>query len=106
MFPFLKEEQISLRTQLTFTGKKCEIYLPRYFLDKTGETTIASEMGDRIETVGMYWFNVEGKWYELQLPIKKIQFRFSEVRKEKRTRIVQKCLKLNTTYTHQRRFCI
>lgn len=81
MYSFLKEEQFGLRTQLTFTGKKCEIYLPRYFLVKTGETTIANEMGDRIETVGMFWFNVDNKWYELQLPVK-IQFQFSEVRKD------------------------
>lgn len=83
-FPFLKKETFGLRTQETFIGNKCEIYLSSNFLDKSNPPqSIAKELGDKIETMGLFWFNVDGQWYELQLPIK-FQFQFSEFRKEKR----------------------
>ena len=78
MLPFFKEETVGLRTQITFTGKKCEIYIPKYFINKNDNTAIAVEIGDRIETTGLFWFNVEGKWYEMQLPLK-IQFKLIDI---------------------------
>lgn len=83
LFPFLKEEKIGLRTQETFVGKKLEIYLPSYYIDKNDNRAIALDLGDKIESIGLFWFKVnDTDWYELQLPLK-FQFQFSSFRKER-----------------------
>lgn len=74
-FPFLKEEKKGLRTQLTFTGNEMEIFIPTYFLDKT--EGMAAFMGNRLHTIGLFWFKVGQNFYELQLPVK-IMFEFQE----------------------------
>lgn len=75
-FTFLKRETIDSRTQETFTGNKCEIYIPESFFNKGDKGAFATELGTRIESVGLFWFKVNGtEWYEMQLPIK-IQFEF------------------------------
>lgn len=76
MFSFLKEETFGLRTQKTFTGSKCKIYIPDYFF-KDG---IASDLGNRIETMGILMFNVDGELYDLSMPIK-FQFEYSDSEK-------------------------
>jgi hypothetical protein len=84
MLPFLKEEKIDLRTQITFKGSKMEIYIPSYFFDSSSELfSMASIIGRRIETIGLFWFFVDGKFYELQIPIK-VSFEFSETEKVKK----------------------
>lgn len=80
--PFLKREKFGLREQDTFIGKKCEIYLPKYYINKTDSHAIAKEIGERVNTTGIFWYNVDGRWYELQLPLK-FEFQFSEKRTEK-----------------------
>jgi hypothetical protein len=79
MLPFLREEKIDLRTQVTFTGSKMEIYLPSYFLD--GESKMAAIIGRRVETIGLFWFSVNGKFYEMQIPVR-VSFEFSEREKK------------------------
>jgi len=79
-YPFFKEEKVGLREQLTFKGNKLEIFLPSYFLDET--EGIATVIGDKIETIGLFWFKVDNKMYELQIPVK-IMFGFSERYKTK-----------------------
>lgn len=81
-FPFLKEETFDLRTQETFVGNTCEIYLPTYFFDKNDKGAIAAIVGDRISTIGIFYFKVDGKLYSLQLPIA-FEFQFSEQEKKK-----------------------
>lgn len=81
-FPFLKKETFGLRTQETFVGTKAEIYLPSYFFNKAKpQIAIAKELGDFIETIGLFYFKVDGELYELQLPLK-FQFQFSETDKK------------------------
>ena len=81
-YPFLKKDTYGLRMQETFIGNKCEIYLPDYYFNKAKpEIAIANELGDRVSTIGLFWFNADGAWYELQLPLK-FEFQFSETRKE------------------------
>lgn len=81
-FPFLKEETFGLRTQETFTGTTCEVYIPVGYLNKNDARPMAKELGNRLETIGLFWFRVDGKdWYELQMPIK-FQLEFSERTKE------------------------
>lgn len=76
--PFLKEEQFGLRTQVTFTGNKLEIYIPSYYLaDDSGMGSVA---GEYIETMGVFWFKCEDKWYDLALPLKFL-FGYSDHRK-------------------------
>jgi hypothetical protein len=75
MLPFLREEKVDLRTQVTFTGSKMEVYLPSYYLE-SGEA-MASIIGRRVECIGMFWFSVSGKHYELQIPVR-MSFEFSE----------------------------
>jgi len=79
MLPFLREEKIDLRTQVTFTGSKMEIYLPSYFLED--ESKMAAIIGRRVETIGLFWFSVNNKYYEMQVPVK-ISFEFSERNKK------------------------
>jgi hypothetical protein len=79
MLPFLREEKIDLRTQVTFTGSKMEIYLPSYFLDS--ESKMAAIIGRRVETIGLFWFSVAGKFYEMQIPVK-VSFEFSDREKK------------------------
>jgi hypothetical protein len=78
MLPFLREEKINLRTQVTFTGSKMEIYLPSYFLE---DGTMGAIIGRRVETIGLFWFSVNEKFYEMQVPVK-MSFEFSERRKK------------------------
>jgi len=79
MLPFLREEKIGLRTQVTFTGNKMKIYIPAYFLEDDSMGVI---IGRRVQTIGLYWFSVDDKFYELQIPVK-ISFEFSD--REKKT---------------------
>lgn len=81
-FPFLKKETFGLRTQETFIGKKCEIYIPEYFIDKNNNNALATDLGDKIETIGLFVFKVDDRdTYELQLPIS-FQFQFTSVDKK------------------------
>ena len=81
-YPFFKEEKFGLRTQTTFVGNKLEAYIPMSFFAKTAKETVATELGDRLETMGLFWFKVDGKdWYELQLPLQ-FEMQYSEKRKE------------------------
>ena len=81
-FPFLKQDTFGLRTQETFVGNTCEIYLPEYYFNKAKpDIAIAREMGDKIETIGIFCFRVDGADYELQLPLV-FQFQYSEVGKK------------------------
>jgi hypothetical protein len=79
-FPFLREETKGLRTQMTFTGSSMEVFIPSYFLDKN--ESMADYMGNRVESIGLFWFKVGESFYELQLPVK-IQFEFTETYKKK-----------------------
>jgi len=79
-FSFLKEETKDLRTQLTFTGNIMEIFIPTYFLDKNEKMAIY--MGNKIESIGLFWFKVGQTFYELQLPVK-ITFEFQSQEKKK-----------------------
>lgn len=78
MFNFLKEETFDLRHQLTFTGKKMEIYLPISYLNS--EPALANVVGEYIETIGLFLFKVDDKTYEIQLPIR-FMFGYSERQK-------------------------
>lgn len=80
--PFLKKETFGLRTQETFIGKRCEIYLPKNYFNKNDEDAIAVEIGDKVRTTGLFWFNIDGQLYELQLPLK-FEFKFSSIEKRK-----------------------
>lgn len=80
-YDFLKEETFGLRVQDTFIGKSCEMFIPTDFLDPNDPNALAVDLGNRIETEGIFWFRVNGKdWYELQLPLK-FQFQFSDSHK-------------------------
>jgi len=78
--PFLKEERVDLRDQITFTGNRLDFYIPSYFLDPNEEFAVI--MGNRVESIGLLWFEVDKKFYELQIPVK-IQFEFTETYKKK-----------------------
>ena len=78
MFNFLKEEVFGLRSQLTFTGKEMEIYLPSYYL--TNEPALSNIIGEFIETMGIFLFKVDGKLYEINLPIR-FKFAYSDRKK-------------------------
>lgn len=82
-YSFFKKEKFGLREQTTFIGSKCEIYIPAYYFNKNDPRSFAVDMGDRIESMGLFWFKVDNSsWYELQLPLK-IQFQFRDKRKER-----------------------
>ena len=76
MFNFLKEETFGLRTQKTFIGNTCKMYIPDYFF-KDG---IAADLGNRIESMGIFVFSVDGELYDLCMPIK-FQFEYRESEK-------------------------
>jgi hypothetical protein len=80
-YPFFKEDTIGTRTQVTFVGDKLDIYIPKSYLpDSSSDTSVfANIIGDKIETIGLFWFAVGDKKYELQLPVK-IQFEFASQR--------------------------
>ena len=71
-FSFLKKETFGLRTQETFIGNTCDIYIPSYYINTANpDIAIAKELGDRVETMGLFCFLIDKKdWYELQLPLK------------------------------------
>lgn len=79
---FLKTETFGLRTQETFVGNKCEIYIPTSFINKNASFSIATELGDRLETIGIFLFKVNGELYFLAFPLK-FQFQFSSVEKKR-----------------------
>lgn len=81
-FPFLKEEKIGDRTQMTFIGNKCEIYIPTYFFDKGNKKAIAMDLGDRIKVVGLLYLVVDGESYLIKMPTY-FEFQFSEMEKRK-----------------------
>lgn len=81
-YPFLKEEVFNLRTQETFVGNSCEIYLPTSFFDKNDPNALSAIVGDRISTIGIFYFKVDGTLYKLQLPLF-FEFQFSDVNKKK-----------------------
>ena len=78
MHSFLKEETIDLRQQITFVGNEMKIYLPEYFFEKG--SIYGTVYGNLIETIGLFWFKVDGKKYELTLPLK-IRFSFTSEEK-------------------------
>ena len=83
-YPFLKSETFGLRTQETFVGNKCEIYVPDFFFNKDDDNALATDLGDRIETMGLLFFFVDGQKYNMNMPIR-FQFQFSSVEKKKYT---------------------
>lgn len=78
--PFLKEETVGFRTQVTFTGTECLIYLQE---DIVNNDQLTSVVGNIVKTIGMFWFEVAGEMYELQVPVQ-IQFEFSERKSAKK----------------------
>lgn len=76
-YPFLKTEKTEFGEKVIFTGSKMDIYIPKYFLQP--EEKIASIIGNELNTIGLFWFFADGKFYELQLPVK-FSFQFSEKR--------------------------
>lgn len=81
---FLKKETFDLRTQETFVGDKCEIFLPLKFIgDYRDSNPLAIELGGKVSTIGIFWFRIDNKeWYELQLPLK-FEFEYSDKYKKK-----------------------
>jgi hypothetical protein len=79
-YSFFKEEKVGERTQVRFTGNKLEIFIPSYFLLPTEE--LAKVMGNRIQSLGLFFFKVDGKVYELQIPVD-VTFEFSDQYKTK-----------------------
>ncbi len=77
--PFLKSEKVGLREQIIFQGEKLEIFIPSYFLDE--DEKIASIIGEKVKTLGIFWFRHKEKFYEIQIPVK-IVFEFSEMYKD------------------------
>lgn len=73
-YTFLKEESFGMRHQLTVDCDKLEIYLPKYYMD---EGAMAVQVGEYIETMGIFWFKADGKWYEISLPLR-FQFGYSD----------------------------
>jgi len=65
-FSFLKEVKNNLKTQLVFDGNKMEIYIPSSFF----EDGLAEVYGEYIRSIYIFWFKVDGKFYEVQLPIR------------------------------------
>ena len=39
----------------------CEIFIPNYINTSNPDIAIAKELGDRVETMGLFWFLVDGK---------------------------------------------
>lgn len=75
MYSFFKEETFGSRQQLTFIGDELKIYLPKNYLE--ADSVFANKLGNVIETLGLFWFSVGNKFYELSLPVK-IQFEYQE----------------------------
>lgn len=74
-YPFLKEETVGLRTQVTFVGDELLIYLPKYYLDK--DSVFGEILGNKIDVIGLFWFKTGGKMYEMALPIR-MTFEYDE----------------------------
>lgn len=74
-YSFFKEEVFEARHQITFIGKEMKIYLPSNYLEE--DSVFATRLGNKIETVGLFWFSVDGKFYEMSMPIK-MQFEYQE----------------------------
>ena len=74
-YNFLKEEVFGLRHQMTFIGNEMKIYIPKYFVEE--DSVFGRVLGNKIECLGIFWFSVNNKFYELLLPIK-IQFEYHE----------------------------
>lgn len=74
-YSFFKEETFGLRHQITFVGDKLEIYLPKYYLEE--DSSFGTVLGDKIETLGLFWFKVNNKFYKLLYPLK-FQFEYHE----------------------------
>lgn len=73
-FPFLKEEAFGFRVQQTFIGTKCLIYIE----EKVAKNdALLSIVGNMVTTIGLFWFEVNGEFYELQTPVN-IQIQFSD----------------------------
>lgn len=81
-FPFLKEETFDLRTQCTFIGNTCEMYIPASWFDKNDISAPAAIVGDRIRTIGLFYFKADGQLYSFQQPVS-IEFQFTEFEKRK-----------------------
>ena len=74
-YSFFKEEVFDARHQITFIGKEMKIYLPINYLED--DSVFGKRLGNKIETVGLFWFSVDGKFYEMAMPIK-MQFEYQE----------------------------
>ena len=74
-YNFFKEETFDLRHQLTFVGDQLEIYLPKNYLEDG--SVFGTILGDKIETIGIFWFKTNNKFYKFLYPIK-IQFEYHE----------------------------
>ena len=65
-YSFLKSEMVGSREQIVVESDKLEIYLPKSFLE---EGYMAEQAGEYIQTLGIFWFKTDNKWYELSLPL-------------------------------------
>jgi hypothetical protein len=79
-YPFFREDKVDGRNQLTFTGTKLEIFVPSYYLLPTEE--LAQIVGNKINSLGIFFFKTDNKVYELQIPVN-IMFEFSDQYKVK-----------------------
>ena len=66
MYSFLKSEMVGSREQLVVNSDKLEIFLPKTYLE---EGYMAEQAGEYIQTLGIFWFKADNKWYELSLPL-------------------------------------
>jgi len=81
-FPFFRYETLPAGKRVYFQGEKLKIYIPSYYFDQM--EGLARTMGQQIETLGLFDFEVfkneddkKGVIYEIQIPIM-IKFSFSE----------------------------
>lgn len=70
---FLKTEQIDGRTQATFIGNECKMYIPE---DYFSEGKFAQMKGLLCETMGIFYFEADGDLRMLNFP-SKIQFEYT-----------------------------
>ena len=68
---YLKTEEIAGRNQATFIGNECKIYIP----DDYFQESIAELNGVLCETLGIFYFRVDGELHMLKLPLM-IQFQY------------------------------
>lgn len=81
-YSFFKTETKGLREQVTFIGNRLEAFIPTSFFD----SNFATNIGNNLEVLGMFWFRVDGRMYELKFPVK-LMMGFTDTRTEKGFRL-------------------